>query len=117
MNNITITSQKLSETTQTSKNKELIQLSVAVALERTNSPALKVDSLVNDILEEFKNYDIDQITKAIRNGSLGLYGRTYRMSTQEVCIWIREYLKTNKIPVKKFNGNAYLKRDPNVTTI
>tara|TARA_R110002124_G_scaffold283449_2_gene459470 strand:- start:1188 stop:1334 length:147 start_codon:yes stop_codon:yes gene_type:complete len=31
---------------------------------------------------------------AIKKGALGEFGRTYRMSTQEVCIWINEHLKS-----------------------
>ena len=36
---------------------------------------------------------IEDIQKAIRSGSLGKYGRTYKFTIQEVCFWVREYLK------------------------
>jgi hypothetical protein len=32
----------------------------------------------------------------LRNGGLGKYGRTYKLSTQEVCYWIREHIKPIK---------------------
>jgi hypothetical protein len=36
------------------------------------------------------------IRQALRNGGLGKYGRTYKLSTQEVCYWIREHIKPIK---------------------
>jgi hypothetical protein len=52
--------------------------------------------MIHDISTEFKTIELEEIQKAIRNGSLGKYGRTYKFSTQEVCIWIREYLEDKK---------------------
>jgi len=49
--------------------------------------------MVNDIFTEFPKITEEQITKAMRNGGLGMYGKTYKLTTQEVCIWIRNYLK------------------------
>jgi hypothetical protein len=37
---------------------------------------------------------LKEINEAIRLGSLGKYGRTYKLNTQEVCMWIHEYLKS-----------------------
>lgn len=107
MKNTNLTHQKSEEITQAFKNKSTLLMSVEIALERTNTPLFKLDNLVSDVLEEFKGKDIELITKAIRNGSLGLYGRTYKMSTQEVCIWIREYLKTHKVSLNNFVSNPY----------
>lgn len=42
----------------------------------------------------------DHILKAIRNGSLGRYGKTFKLSTQEICIWIREYADDNDIDLE-----------------
>ena len=79
-------------TIQTSK----ITQSLAVALERTQTPPFDLTIMVGDIEREFKKIPIEHIQKAIRNGSLGEYGRTYKFSTQEVCIWIRSYLESKK---------------------
>jgi hypothetical protein len=64
-----------------------------VAFERTATEPYDMQNMVKDVLTEFSNIKNDDITLAIRNGSLGKYGKTYKFSTQEVCIWIREYLK------------------------
>jgi hypothetical protein len=63
---------------------------------RTGKNLLNIDETMIDIKQEFKHLRAEQIIKAIRNGSLGLYGSTYNLSTQQVCIWIREYLKPSK---------------------
>jgi hypothetical protein len=46
---------------------------------------------VKDVLEEFPRVKEVDLISAIRNGGLGMYGRTFRLSTQEVCYWIRQY--------------------------
>lgn len=107
MSNLKKSQNKSELAIQTSKNLETIKKSMVLAFERTNLPVFNLDNLVNDISSEFKGKDINLITKAIRNGSLGLYGRTYRMSTQEVCIWVREYLKTNRVSKESFISNPY----------
>ena len=107
MSNLKALQQTSELTTRTSKKLEVIKQSMALAFERTNLPVFNIESLSKDVLSEFENKDVTLITKAIRNGSLGLYGRTYRISTQEVCIWIREYLKTNPVSRKDFKSNNY----------
>jgi hypothetical protein len=49
-----------------------------------------------DIKQEFKDLTVERIIKAIRNGSLGYYGITYKLTTQQICFWIRESLKPSK---------------------
>jgi hypothetical protein len=39
------------------------------------------------------NTKIGDIIEAIRQGSLGKYGLTYKLNTQAVCYWINQYLK------------------------
>jgi hypothetical protein len=70
-----------------------LNLSIAVAIERTKTEPFIIQPMVQDILSEFPRISNDDFTLAIRNGSLGKYGKTYKLSTQEVCFWIREYLK------------------------
>lgn len=108
MNNLKHSQNQLGNNTQTYKQ-DALKLSITLAIERTNTEVFKIDSLVMDVLDEFKDIDIKTITTAIKKGSLGLYGKTYKISTQEVCMWIREYLKQNKNKVSKedFIGNIY----------
>ena len=68
--------------------------SLAVAFERTNTAPFNLDKLVSDVLSEFPRVSNEDITLALRSGSLGKYGRTFKLSTQEVCFWIREYQKS-----------------------
>jgi hypothetical protein len=65
-------------------------------MQRTEMELKNIDETIEDIYSEFKNISLKEIKSAIRNGSLAKYGRSYRLSTQEVCYWIREYLKENK---------------------
>ena len=90
MNNLEQSQQKQELCTQTSK--QTIQLSIATAFERTGTEPYNVDTMIADITSEFPNESTEDIVKAIRNGALGLYGRTYKLTTQEVCLWIRAYI-------------------------
>lgn len=106
MSNLKTSQQTLETTTLNSKRLNTIKSSMALAFERTNTPIFNIDNLTKDISSEFKNRELSVITKAIRNGSLGAYGRTYKLSTQEVCIWIREYIKENKNKVSPENWQS-----------
>lgn len=66
---------------------------ILVAAERTDSIPENIKHMIKDISEEFKFLKDEEIREAMRKGGLGVYGRTYKLSTQEICIWIREYLK------------------------
>lgn len=90
MKNLTTLPQK-SEITIREYN---LKSSLAVAFERTNTPPFNLDKLVSDVLSEFPRVSDNDITLALRSGSLGKYGRTFKLSTQEVCYWIREYQKS-----------------------
>lgn len=69
---------------------------LALALERTQTEVFNLDKLIDDIVIEFPYLKDEDYMMALRFGSLGKYGRTYKFSTQEVCIWIREYIKGKK---------------------
>lgn len=70
-----------------------LRKSIIIAFERTNTEPYNIDNMVCDLLSEFKHLSVKDFTTALRNGGLGMYGRTYRLSTQEVCYWLREYQK------------------------
>ena len=107
MKNLKVLHEASETAIQISNNENTLKASIGLAFERVNLPVFKIDDLSKDVLSEFKGKDINLITEAIKKGSLGLYGRTYRMSTQEVCIWIREYLKTNKVSKENFISNPH----------
>jgi hypothetical protein len=70
-----------------------IQQSMVVAFERTATELIETLNMAQDIHSEFPTIPIETIQLAIRKGSLGEFGYTYKLSTQVVCIWIREHLK------------------------
>jgi hypothetical protein len=88
---------ELQNTNQDNQKLNNLKLSIAFAFERTRTEPFKIDGMVGDVLSEFPRVSSDKITEAIRNGSLGKYGRTYKLSTQEICFWIREHIKPVKV--------------------
>lgn len=77
-----------------------LQASILIAFERTLTEPYNIENMVKDIISEFPKVKPEDVLKAIRNGGLGKYGKTYKLSTQEVCIWIREYVKEkNKVNI------------------
>ena len=70
--------------------------SLAIAMQRTEMELKNIEETIEDIASEFRNLNLSEIKLAIRNGSLGKYGRSFRLSTQEICFWIREHIKENK---------------------
>ena len=69
-----------------------LEQSIVLAFERVNILPENVISIANDVRLAFPKYTTDELTTAIRKGSFGEFGRTYRMSTQEICIWVREHV-------------------------
>lgn len=82
------------------KKQEVMELedslrkSINIAFERVGTEPYNIDNMINDVLTEFPRVTEDTFTMAIRNGSLGKYGKTYKLSTQDICIWVREYRKS-----------------------
>lgn len=70
-----------------------IQASVLFSMRRTSTTELDIENTVQDIISEFYHIPQEKIIKAIRVGSLGRYGLTYKLTTQQICIWIREFIK------------------------
>lgn len=93
--------QTKSEKTKTVNQRQVdLENSLLFAFERTKTEPFDVTGLVQDVLSEFPKLGGDDFIRALRNGSLGMYGRTFKLSTQEICFWIREYIKSknaNKI--------------------
>ena len=91
-NNLKISQGQLEKETQICKT---INASVILAFERVGLDPKNVEGISNDIIKKFKGIHLKHITNAIKNGALGDYGRTYRMSTQEISIWIKQYIIDN----------------------
>ena len=77
-----------------------LRQSLALAFERTATEPYNIDYMILDIATEFPKLSDDELTTAIRNGSLGKYGKVYKLSTTEVCFWIREYLEDERFLLK-----------------
>lgn len=91
------TKSEIEKTNFQNQRKLDLQTSLVFAFERTKTDPFDVSGLIKDVLIEFPKLSSNDIITALRNGSLGMYGRTFKLSTQEVCYWIREYTK----PIKK----------------
>lgn len=89
MNNLQHSQNKLDLSTRLSN----VATYISVAFERTGTEPYNIENMIKDLMSEFVFLSDEDLKKAIRNGSLGKYGKTYKLTTQEVCIWIREYLK------------------------
>lgn len=73
-----------------------IKKSLIIAMERLDMQFLNIDYTISDIITEFDFLRLKDLIFALRKGALGKYGRSYKLNTQEVCYWIREYQKENK---------------------
>lgn len=70
-----------------------IKPSLVLVMERTEQDLKNIDNTIEDICSEFPRLKIKTLKEILRNGSLAKYGKTYKLSTQEICFWIREYYK------------------------
>ena len=75
----------------TPKESDVLTL-IPLAMERVagDLDARLMVNMAKDIVNEFPNVTTDVIRVAMKKGALGHFGKTYKFSTQEVCIWIRE---------------------------
>lgn len=72
-------------------------------MQRVDMDFNNIFTTAKDISDEFPKITLDNIREAIRRGSLGEYGVTYKLNTQTVCVWIREYAKNNGLIYTKSN--------------
>lgn len=66
---------------------------IVLAFQRVNVQPERIMGISDDVKRAFPKIEEKDLIEAIKRGALGEFGRTYRMSTQEVCIWVREHLK------------------------
>ena len=77
-----------------------LRQSLALAFERTATEPYNIDNMIVDVTTESPNLSENDFTKAIINGSLGKYEKVYKLSTTEVCFWIREFLEDERFLLK-----------------
>jgi len=82
---------KVSE--QNTQNFSKVEKSIVLAFERVGLMPEHISNISNDLKSAFPTAKDEIIIEVIKEGALGAYGRTYRMSSQEICIWVRGYLK------------------------
>ena len=87
---------------ETILNSDLFK-SIILAFDRTGNvfDSQKAFSMFYDLANEFPTTKPDVIIEALRKGGLGHYGKTYKLSTQELCIWIRQHLIDERDKVRK----------------
>lgn len=77
----------------------------------------EVNTIKELVGEGFPDLDEKYIIQALKHGSLGEYGKTYKLCAQDVCIWIREYMKENPEPPEdvwnRFNGKIRVAMEEN----
>lgn len=70
-----------------------IKPSLVLVMERLNQDLKNIDATIEDICTEFPRLKLKDLKEILRLGALAKFGRTYKLSTQEICFWIREYYK------------------------
>lgn len=76
-----------------------IKKELVIALDRTGIGNVEeniLDRISIAILQNFKDVNLSFLLEAINDGGLGRYGRSYRFSVQEICLWIYSKLKVNQ---------------------
>lgn len=97
MNDLTQQQQNLEKDIQDYRM-NIVKTSLTLAFSRTGSDFDKelANSIYLDAVEAFPDITLDEFTQALKNGGLGMYGKTYKLTSQEVCIWIRNYLNDTR---------------------
>lgn len=93
-NNSIVSQQKSGISTRIYDNDSL-KASLVICLDRLSLEPKDLSNMIEDIRSCYPDIKTKHITGAIKNGAMGVYGRTYRFSFQEVSIWIRAYKKEN----------------------
>lgn len=70
-----------------------LRMAISIASGRLGTElSSNIDECLADIISKFGHIKSDRLITAIRNGSCGDYGRTYRFCTQEIGIWINAFV-------------------------
>jgi hypothetical protein len=85
---------------RTLQDSEALQKEVAKAavyLAESNITGTEVKQYAEQLLETFPKMKIQKINEAINFGYTGGFGRTFKLTLQEICVWIRCY-ESGKMP-------------------
>ena len=74
----------------------VIKSALIVAMQRLNLELENIDATITDVMTEFKTTSLEKIVEAIRSGSLAKFGKCYKLSTHEICHWIRQNNESKK---------------------
>ena len=88
-----------------------IKKKLVLALDRTGIIDVEneiLNKISFDITQNFKHLDLSFLLEAINEGGLGKYGRSYRFSVQEVCLWIYSKLKIKETEI--YNPSDHIPR-------
>ena len=98
---------------------EKSELILALTFERVGTEVSegKMKIIGDTVAEKFPDLHEKYIIQALKHGSMGDYGKTYNLTAQEVCIWIREYMEANPEPPEavwnRFNGKISVAMEEN----
>jgi len=70
-----------------------LKTQLALAMQKTDCEIKNIDWLIIDIVSEFGNKKTIDILEAIKQGSIGKFGISFKLTTQVVGYWINQYLK------------------------
>lgn len=70
-----------------------LKTQLALAMQKTDCEIKNIDWLISDIVSEFGNKKTIDILEAIKQGSIGKFGISFKLTTQVVGYWINQYLK------------------------
>ncbi len=73
-----------------------LKASLVLAMDRLGMTFKNIENTIDDIVLQFPILTINQFRTAVRNGSLGHYGQTFKLNTQIVCIWVDKHLEELK---------------------
>lgn len=78
----------------------LCNASLVLAFSRTGTEFDKElsQNILMDVMNAFASHKLEahEFAEALKRGGLGMYGKTYKMTVQEVCIWVSNYLKETR---------------------
>ena len=70
-----------------------LKTQLSLAMQKTDCEIKNIDWLISDIVSEFGNKKTIDILEAIKQGSIGKFGISFKLTTQVVGYWINQYLK------------------------
>ena len=75
-----------------------VKVALTVLYDRLETPLSleKLNKITEDLKSEFEDLDFNLLITAMRNGAYAKYGRTFKLTIQEISFFIISYLKTDE---------------------